>query len=77
MSKGLNIKRALLEYNEENTQKKRIGDIAKKIYPDLVNPSSKVTGIINGSIKVNRKEVTLFCEELKCDPNKLFGYGKK
>ena len=77
MGKGLNIKRALLEYNEANNEKKRIGVVAEKVYPDLVNPSSKVTGVINGSIKVSKGEVMLFCEELKCDPNKLFGYGKQ
>jgi hypothetical protein len=77
MGKGLEIKRALLDYNENQRQKKTIKEVAEKIYPKLAGSASKVTGIINGKVKVNREEVLLFCQELKCDPNKLFGHGKK
>lgn len=77
MSKGLEIKKALYEYNDANGKQKNIGDVARKVYPHLTNPNSKVTGVINGDVKVNREEVELFCKQLKCDPNKLFGYGKE
>lgn len=77
MGKGLRIKTALYEYNENRKKKKRLGDIAKKVYPSIKDPGYKVTGVIKGTIKVNRDEVELFCEQLKCDPNKLFGYEEK
>ena len=71
MSKGLNIKMALLEHNEKHPPKTQ-GEIARVVYPELSQPDAKVSLVISGATKVSRAEVLAFCHELKCDANKLF-----
>lgn len=71
MSKGLNIKMALLEHNEKFPPKTQ-GEVARAVYPDLSQPDAKVSLVIKGSTKVSRDEVLAFCRELKCDANRLF-----
>jgi len=68
---GLKIKKALEEYNEAH-KKITLKDLGRIVYPELENPSSKISQLIKGSGKFYADDIRKICRALLTEPNKLF-----
>lgn len=71
MPRGLNIKQALLDYNNKYNYSYTQKDVARRLWPDIKNSKNYIQLIINGTKKVSKEEINKICKMLECQPNKL------
>jgi len=76
MENRIRVKEAIA-YAKSTGQRVRKGELAKKMYPYASDKSAymNLRNLSNGEVKtIDRDKVELICNELRVDPNFLFGW---